>query len=78
MCLVSGFSGEHPVPLIEAAAVAPYPLAADLQLNGVWLSDASDQVVIGMQKYDFSCAELTTEFEFRVRDIRCAAKVITF
>jgi len=39
MVLVSGLAGEHPERQIEAAAAAPYPLAGDLALNGVWMSD---------------------------------------
>src|SRR5205085_7691631 len=44
MALVSGFAGEHPQRRIEAAAAAPYPLAGDVAINGVWLSDALHQV----------------------------------
>ena len=39
MALLSGFSGEHPERKIEAAAFAPYPLAGDICLEGVWMSD---------------------------------------
>ena len=38
MALVSGYAGEHPERRVEAAA-APYPLAGDVAINGVWLSD---------------------------------------
>jgi hypothetical protein len=40
MTLVSGYSGEHPQRHIEAIAVAPYPVAGDIQIAGTWLSDA--------------------------------------
>ena len=33
MTLVSGFSGEHPERKIEAAALAPYPIAGDICLE---------------------------------------------
>ena len=32
---LSGYSGEHPQQRIEAIAVAPYPIAGDIQLAGV-------------------------------------------
>lgn len=70
MSLVCGFTGEHAIRRVEAAAVAPYPLAADLRLNGVWLSDAPHQATIGVQAYDFSCAELSSELKFDVGDTR--------
>jgi hypothetical protein len=44
MAMVNGFAGEHPERRVEAAAMAPYPLAGDLALNGVWLSDQPSSV----------------------------------
>jgi hypothetical protein len=35
MALLNGYTGRHHERKIEAAAVAPYPVAADLGLNGV-------------------------------------------
>jgi trehalose/maltose hydrolase-like predicted phosphorylase len=78
MSLVCGFTGEHAIRRVEAAAVAPYPLAADLRLNGVWLSDAPHQATIGVQAYDFSCAELSSELKFDVGDTRARLEVVTF
>jgi hypothetical protein len=43
MTLVSGYSGEHYERQIEAAAVAPYPIAGDIAIDGVWLSDVPHQ-----------------------------------
>jgi hypothetical protein len=60
MMLVSGYSGEHSIRRIEAAAVAPYPCAGDIQLDGVWLSDALEQARAIDQAYDFSCGELSS------------------
>jgi len=34
--LVSGLAAVEPVREIEAAAEAPYPIAADVCMNGVW------------------------------------------
>ena len=62
MALLSGFSGEHPERKIEAAAFAPYPIAGDICLEGVWMSEAPQCVRIIDQAYDFSTAELTTRF----------------
>ncbi len=36
---VRGLAGEHLERQIEAPATAPYPLAGDVALNGVWMSD---------------------------------------
>jgi trehalose/maltose hydrolase-like predicted phosphorylase len=78
MTLVSGYTGEHPQRRIEASAVAPYPLAADIRLAGVWLSDAPQQVRIEDQSYDFATGELTSRFAFEAGGVRARVEVLTF
>src|SRR3954470_4310822 len=51
LALISGYAGEHPQRGIEAIAVAPYPVAGDVQLAGVWLSDAPHAVTVFDQAY---------------------------
>jgi trehalose/maltose hydrolase-like predicted phosphorylase len=78
MALLNGFAGSHHERQIEAAAVAPYPLAADLQLDGVWLSDAPHQTDDFEQRYDFSNGELTSVFTFTVAQTKARVEVLTF
>ena len=78
MALVSGFAGEHPERRIEAAAAAPYPLAGDIAINGVWLSDAPHQVSDLEQSYDFSNGELTSAFSFAAAGTSLRCEVLTF
>jgi protein-glucosylgalactosylhydroxylysine glucosidase len=78
LTLVSGYTGEHPIRRIEAAAVAPYPVAGDIQVAGVWLSDAPERVVAVDQSYDFGCGELTSRFEFGEEDVKARVHVLTF
>ena len=78
MALLSGFSGEHPERKIEAAAFAPYPVAADICLQGVWMSDAPQCVRIVDQAYDFSSAELTTRLNFKVHGRQAKIVVMAF
>src|SRR3954469_5037341 len=78
MTLLSGFSGQHPERKIEAAAFAPYPIAGDICLGGVWMSDASQHVRIVDQAYDFLTAELTTRLKFEVGDIQAKIVVMAF
>jgi trehalose/maltose hydrolase-like predicted phosphorylase len=77
MALLNGFAGEHPERHIESAAVAPYPLFADLAVDGVWLSDAPHQAFDLEQAYDFATGELTSRFKFRAssRVLVCEAVV---
>ena len=78
LALVNGYTGEHPVRRVEAAAVAPYPVAGDIQLAGVWISDAPSQVMALEQSYDFSTGELTTRFQFPVGSNVAKVEVLTF
>ena len=78
MALVSGFAGEHPERRIEAAAAAPYPLAGDVAINGMWLSDAPHQVQDLEQAYDFSNGELTSGFTFTASGLSMRCEVLTF
>lgn len=78
LTLISGYSGEHPERRIEAIAVAPYPLAGDLQVAGVWLSDAVYSVTIDEQAYDFATGELTSRFGFEGGGVRATVEVLTF
>ncbi len=78
MMLISGYTGEHFERQIEAAAVAPYPIAADLALDGVWLSDVPHQVSDLQQAYDFSAGELTTRFAFQAAGRAAQVEVTAF
>jgi hypothetical protein len=76
--LVSGLAGSHPELEIEAAARAPYPVAGDLSLNGLWLTRAPQQVEFTEQRYDFSAGELTTRFRFHEAAVDADVEVLTF
>ena len=78
MVLVSGFSGLHPEIQVESAARAPYPLAGDLAINGVWLTTSSQQAEFLEQRYDFATAELTTRFRYRTADATATVETVTF
>src|SRR6185312_904073 len=78
MALLCGFSGLHPEKKIEAAAVAPYPLAGNLALNGIWQSDLPHQVTVVDQGYDFSHGELTSRIRFTAGGVTAEIEVLTF
>src|SRR5256885_17182406 len=76
--MVSGFTGLHPSVQVEAAASAPYPLAGDIRINSVWLSNSPQQAEFIDQAYDFSCGELTTRFAFSADGAQATAETRTF
>lgn len=78
MTLVSGVVGEHRERRVEAAAPSPYPLAGDLAINGVWLSDQPWSVDDLVQNYDFETAELTSRFRFATDEARADVTVVTW
>src|ERR1700761_2160924 len=78
MALVCGYSGLHPQRKIEATVVAPYPLAGDLAINDVWLSDTPERLTVIDQAYDFSNGELTSNIRFIADGVAANIKVLTF
>jgi protein-glucosylgalactosylhydroxylysine glucosidase len=78
MTLVSGYTGEHPQRRIEAIAITPYPVAADMQIAGVWLSDSAHGVTIVDQAYDFGAGELRSRFKFAAGGCVASVEVLLF
>ncbi len=78
LTLLNGFSGEHPIQRIEGAAVAPYPIAGDIQVAGVWMSQAAYEVTVLDQTYDFASGELKSRFDFEVQGVKTHLEVLTF
>jgi len=62
--LVGGFVRTHPTMLMESLSPAPYPLATDIELNGVSLLGNPVWLEISDQSLDMSAGELSTEMKF--------------
>jgi trehalose/maltose hydrolase-like predicted phosphorylase len=60
----AGYVYEHPVHRVECLAPAPYPLGAEIRVNGWSLLDAPGRGVARSQKIDFATGALETEFDF--------------
>jgi trehalose/maltose hydrolase-like predicted phosphorylase len=78
VAILNGFAGVDPDSRAEAIARAPYPLAGDIELNKLRLSQASECAVLREQSYDFSSGELKTAFTFRVGEVLANVDVLTF
>jgi protein-glucosylgalactosylhydroxylysine glucosidase len=78
VCIASGFAGVHPIDLVEGFARVPFPVACDVSVDGVWLSDAPERARLLRQSYDFSCGELHTAFELRGTESTARVAVVTF
>ena len=76
--LVNGFAGMDPSVQVEAAASAPYAVAGDIALNGVWLRHFVHQATFVDQRYDFSSGELTTRFRYAAAGVTADVEVLTF
>jgi hypothetical protein len=74
--MVNGFAGLDLRDGLEGFARAPFPLAADISLDGVRLSQAVDRVRFVEQGYDFQRAELTTLLDFRIADATARIEVL--
>ena len=58
--MVTGFAGLDPSDGVEGFARAPFILATDVQVAGVWASAAPEWIRVMEQRYDFETAELHT------------------
>jgi hypothetical protein len=75
---VSGLSGIDPTTQIMSSPYVPYPLAGDIRLGAVQMSDSPSNVRFIGQTYDFTCGELTTRFEFTMEGVVARVEVLTF
>jgi trehalose/maltose hydrolase-like predicted phosphorylase len=75
-CMVNGHAGLDVQDDLEGFARAPFPLAADITLDGIRLSRAAEQVRFVEQRYDFERAELHTELEYRNGDATARIEVL--
>lgn len=77
MIMVSGYAGTHPDQEVEAAPEGPYPIAGDLTVNGVRLTEAAHQARFLEQSHDFGSGELTTRFTFSGGGATATVEVLT-
>src|SRR5436190_1431730 len=64
--MVNGFAGVNLDDGVEGFARAPFALATDVQLDGVWASAAPEWTQLIHQGYDFATAELHSTWTFTV------------
>ena len=76
VCMVNGLAGLDVRDGLEGFARAPFPLAADISLDGVRLSRAIERVRFVEQRYDFSRAELTTVLDYTIGDATARIDVL--
>jgi hypothetical protein len=76
VCMVNGLAGLDITDGLEGFARAPFPLAGDVQLDGIRLSRATDRVRFVEQRYDFATAQLTTLLDFRIGETTARIEVL--
>ncbi|MFW5802798.1 MAG: hypothetical protein ACOCWJ_02665 [Verrucomicrobiota bacterium] len=75
---LQGYAGATPAFGIEGIQPIPYPLGADVAINGWWLSEYPRFADFIEQEYDFSCGELTSRFRFSADGVTAVLEVLTF
>src|SRR3954471_16247770 len=68
VAVVNGLAERHPLTGVDATARAPYPLAGDIQIGGVRMSEFPARIGAVGQHYDFACGELVSWFTFATPD----------
>ena len=75
-CLVNGYFAMHEYEGVESYDFAPYPLAGDIYLGNVTMSQRPDLVRFRRQSYDFACGEFTTEMDFVVNGVTASIEAV--
>jgi trehalose/maltose hydrolase-like predicted phosphorylase len=78
VAVLSGLAEVHPLAKVEGTGRAPYPLAGDVRVGGVRLSDFPDRVRSAQQRYDFATGELTSTFRFVTPEVTAEVEILTF
>jgi hypothetical protein len=78
LAILNGFAGIDGDSGAEGFARVPFPVAGDLELNGVSLKSAPERAQLREQSYDFGAGELRTVFEFEAGGVRTDLEVLTF
>jgi hypothetical protein len=76
--MLNGLVALHPVLNIGYSPEAPYPLAGDLAVGRVRLSEWPESVQAQEQRYDFTCGELRSRFVAEVDGTVLDVEVLTF
>src|SRR4029079_9801873 len=76
--MVNGFAGLDVRDGLEGFARTPFPLGADITLEGVRLSQAVQCVTFRDERYAFARAERTTVLDYRIGDTTARLEVLQF
>jgi hypothetical protein len=78
VAILNGFAGVDADSGAEGFARAPYPVAGNIELDGVLLDRTSEVARLREQRYDFSTGELRTRFVVDGGRARAEVDVVTF
>jgi len=78
VAILNGFAGQDPVTQVASFARAPFPLAFDLTIDGMRLSEEVGRCRLREQRYDFSTGELSTDVEVLSGERRVNVRQLVF
>ncbi|MBI2724221.1 MAG: glycoside hydrolase family 65 protein [Chloroflexi bacterium] len=78
LAILNGYTGKDPEARVEGSTPVPFPLATDIQINGVSLARALDRVQFVDQRYDFCTGELTSHFRYALDGLSGGVEALTF
>ncbi|MBC2603187.1 glycoside hydrolase family 65 protein [Puniceicoccus vermicola] len=76
--LVNGYIGKDCSGESDTVSAAPYPVGADIAINGRYLSERTAAANFIAQAYDLNCGELRSTFEYAFESVVATVKVLTF
>ncbi len=77
MAVLNGFTGPDPVAEVESLVPVPFPLAADIAINGAPMSAVRPEALVREQRYDFGRGELHTALTYTAHGARVDIDVVS-
>ena len=78
LAIVNGLAAIHTIDEVEGFSRAPYPVAGDIAINKLKMSEHPERARFVEQRYDFSCGELHSRFAFEIAGVRADAELLVF
>jgi hypothetical protein len=78
LAIVNGLAAIHPADEVEGFSRGPYPVAGDITIDGLRMSEHVERTRFVEQRYDFSCGELLARFAYELPHVRADCELLVF
>lgn len=77
VAVINSYVGPDPIAEVESQLPIPYPLAAEVAINGAPMTAVPGETLLREQRYDFTRGQLHTKLSFTAHAVRADVDVLT-